>query len=36
MVPDNDKFGRMQTGTAVVIALPEASEVSPHNVCQTA
>lgn len=26
-VPDNDKHGRMQTGTAVVIVLPEASEV---------
>lgn len=28
MVPDNDKHGRMQTGTAVVIALPE----TPDNV----
>lgn len=27
MVPPNDKAGRMQTGTAVVIAMPEASEV---------
>jgi hypothetical protein len=27
MVPPNDKAGRMQTGTAVVIALPEVSEV---------
>jgi len=27
MVPDNDKHGRMQTGTAVVIVLPEASDV---------
>jgi hypothetical protein len=31
MVPDNDKFGRMQTGTAVVIALPEVSEVIPSS-----
>lgn len=27
MVPANEKAGKMQTGTAVVIALPEASEV---------
>lgn len=27
MVPDNDRHGRMQTGTAAVVALPEASEV---------
>eukprot|EP00775_Hariotina_reticulata_P008267 gene8267-8455_t len=27
MVPENDKFGRMQTGTAVVVALPEVSEI---------
>lgn len=32
MVPGNDKHGRMQTGTAVVIALPEA----PDNVSQSA
>lgn len=28
MVPPNDKAGRMQTGTAAVVALPEASDVS--------
>lgn len=27
MVPGNDKNGRMQTGTAVVVVLPEASDV---------
>jgi peptide chain release factor 1 len=33
MVPDNDKQGRMQTGTAVVIAMPEASEVRGSAAC---
>ena len=33
MVPDNDKHGRMQTGTAVVIAMPEASDVSVCTTC---
>jgi protein subunit release factor A len=27
MVPGNEKQGKMQTGTAVVVAMPEASEV---------
>jgi protein subunit release factor A len=33
MVPGNEKQGKMQTGTAVVVAMPEASEVRDSAGC---